>query len=133
MLTKYHMLFGLCLWTTASCKSTIHVQTRPDNADVYITRRTAGDMPSRTERPSAYNFRVKGSNSVRVPYVAWNEYFVWVEADGYEGKLVQVPNNVKVGPVIGCPFLLIPCLWVAGPDGRSVFDVELEPTSKPAE
>ena len=133
MLTKHKLLLGLCLWTTASCKSTIHIQTRPDDADVYLARRIAGDTPSRTERPSAYNFRAKSADSVRVPYVAWNEYYAWVEADGYEGKLVPVPNTVKVGPVIGCLLILVPCLWVSGPDGRSIIDVELEPEAKTAD
>jgi hypothetical protein len=136
MLTKYKLIFGLCLWTTASCKSTIHVQTRPGDADVYLARRPAGDAPSRTERPSAYNFRVKGAESVRVPYLAWDEYYAWVEADGYEGKLIQVPGQIKIGPVLGCAipiFLFVPCLWVYGPDGRSMLDVELKPTSKTTE
>ena len=126
MLTKYTLIFGLCLWTTA-CRATIRVQTRPVDADVYLTRRPAGDAPSPTERPSAYHFRIKGAESVRVPYFAWDEYYAWVEADGYEGKLILVPSQIKIVPVIGCVFL-IPCPWVYGPDNRSILDVELKPT-----
>jgi hypothetical protein len=51
-----------------------------------------------------------------VDYFAWNKFYVYADAPGYQAKVLQVPREVKIVPVAAGLCLCWPALaWAYGP------------------
>ena len=106
------------------CAASINVRARPDNADVYVTQY----QPNASEPPVSYVSRGTGSVSTTVNYFAWDSYYLWVGAPGYQTHVEAVPGEAKVGPIIGGIFCLFPFMWAYGPSPQPTY-VELQPNT----
>lgn len=113
------MLIALLL----GCMATIRVETDHPAADIYITRNYA---PSSKEAPSSYIAHGKGDLQYTTAYWSWDQFWVWAGTDYAQAKVVAVPNNVKVGPVIGAILCLWPVVWAWGPDDAQVLSIKLK-------
>ncbi len=113
------MLIALLL----GCMATIRVETDHPAADIYITRNYT---PSSKEAPSSYIAHGKGDLQYTTAYWSWDQFWVWAGTDYAQAKVVAVPNNVKVGPVIGAILCLWPVVWAWGPDDTQVLSVKLK-------
>ena len=105
----------------AGCTATIQVNTVPRGADVYIT----DYPPMASEPPNVYVARGQGPMLGQVDYFAWDEFYLWVGAPGYQSHVQSVPGEAKVGPTIAGCFLLFPWVWAYGPSGLPM-TIELE-------
>jgi hypothetical protein len=105
------------------CMATIRVETDLPTADIYITRNYA---PSSKEAPSSYIAHSKGDLQVTTGYWSWDQFYVWAGGQHSQAKVVAVPNNVKVGPVIGAILCLWPVLWAWGPDDTQVLSIKVK-------
>jgi hypothetical protein len=107
-----------------ACTATIRVSSDIDGADIYLTRNTP---PSTKEAPSVYLAHDEGELTQSVSYWSWDTYWAWVGAPGYAAEVVEIPNEVKVGPVIAAVLCgLWPAIWAYGPDESSVVRVSLD-------
>lgn len=113
------MLIALLL----GCMATIRVETDHPAADIYITRNYT---PSSKEAPSSYIAHGKGDLQYTTAYWSWDQFWVWAGTDYAQAKVVAVPNNVKVGPVIGAILCLWPVVWAWGPDDAQVLSIKLK-------
>ena len=112
----------LLLSLMLGCTATIQVYGAPDGAEVYLTK----EPPSPNQKPSLTVAGGKLPNFVHTAnYWVWESYYLWISKPGYETRVVKVPNEAKVAPIIGTIFCLFPVLWAAGPT-QSPINVELE-------
>ncbi|MEN0066235.1 MAG: hypothetical protein AAGA48_29105 [Myxococcota bacterium] len=110
------------LWALLlGCTSTIQVYGAPKGAEIYVTKQP----PTPTMKPAVTlaggklpNFTYTGN------YLAWETLYLWISAPGYETQVVRVPNDAKIGPIIGGIFCLFPFIWAVGPTETPI-NVEL--------
>ena len=112
----------MLLALTLSCVAAIQINAQPAGAMVYIT-----DYPPNPEqKPASYKTAGKAPFACELNYFAWENYYYWVGADGYETEAGQISNEVKVGPVLGAVFCLWPlAIWSYGPQDGPLW-IELE-------
>jgi hypothetical protein len=113
----------------AGCTAYLQVEVKPSAADVYIT----DYPPSAKEEPVIYVAKGTAPFYYPQPYLAWQQYYVWASADGYEPQVRQIPNEIKVGPLVGAIFCLLPLgIWAYGPIESPVY-LTLDPAQTPAD
>ena len=113
-------LAPLVLVLAAGCTATINVQGAPKGAEVYIVK---DHMPSADEPPAAFEISGKIPFSAPVSYFSWENYYIYVGADGYEAYVGAAPNEIKIVPAIAgaCLFAIpFPWLWAWGPSGDTI-------------
>lgn len=109
-----------------ACSARIQVAAQPQNAKVYVT-----DYPPTKSVPPEIPLASGGPDlTTQVNYFAWNQYYVWVGAKGYETQIVPVRNEAKVGPIIGGLFVLFPFIWAVGPQEYPI-QLALTPIEEP--
>jgi hypothetical protein len=105
------------------CAATIHATASPADATIYLTN----EKPSPDRKPASYIAKATdGELNVRVKYYAWQEWYLWVGAEGYVPQVVHYPTEPKAGPIVGAVFLLFPAVWSIGPQSDATVEVELE-------
>ena len=110
------------IWWMLGCTATISVYGAPEGASVYLTKQP----PMPNSKPAISIAQGKLPNaSFTTSYFLWDSFYLWIGADGYEARVVKVPTEGKVGPIIGTIFCLFPVIWAAGPSQTPV-SVELE-------
>ena len=112
-----HLSF-LSLLLLPGCATTIMVQTRPQGAEVYVT-----DYPPLTSmKPVSYETAGVTPFVGAVDYFAWETFYVWADAPGYQAQVQEINNEIKLGPALGGFFCLWPIwIWAWGPDDAPVY------------
>ena len=112
----------LFLWVLSACTATIQVYGAPEGSTVYLTKQP----PTPNAKPAISVGQGKLPNaSFTTNYFLWDSYYLWIAQEGYETQVVKVPNEAKVGPIVGTLFCLFPVIWAAGPTQNPI-NVELE-------
>lgn len=110
------------LWLLSACSATIQVYGAPEGATVYLTK----DPPAPNVEPAIVVSQGELPNATfNVNYFAWDSFYLWIGKDGYKSRVIRVPNEAKILPIVGAVFCLFPVIWVAGPQENPV-NVELE-------
>jgi len=105
------------------CTATIRVNASPTGADVYITE----FPPLASEPPATYLVRGQAPMVATLDYFAWDDFYVWVGAPGYETYVREMPGQFKPGPFVGGCLVWFPWIWAWGPTNQPVY-VDLVPT-----
>ncbi|MEQ1568469.1 MAG: hypothetical protein ABMA64_22725 [Myxococcota bacterium] len=120
------MLFAL--WALSACTATIQVYGAPDGAEVYLSK----SPPTPNAKPAMALSQGKLPNATfTTNYFVWDQFYVWVGKEGYETRVMKIPNEAKVLPIVigaTCIVLVVPAiafLWAAGPTANPI-NVELE-------
>lgn len=116
----------------SGCTSTILVNAEPENAFVYVT----DYRPDPNHPPQVYEAAGPAPLYCDLNYYAWEDYYVWVGAEGYQTQVMNINNEIKVGPVIGSVCLfpttvlwLVPLIWAWGPEDDPMY-FRLEPEKR---
>lgn len=108
-----------------ACTTLIRVETRPAGAEVYVT----DYMPSATMPPTVYTAHGYAPLAQEIDYYAWENYYVWAGAPGYQASVTRLDQELKVGPAVGGLFCCVGLwIWALGPDDAPVY-MDLQPTS----
>jgi hypothetical protein len=102
----------------SACTATINIAGVPDGAELYV----ANHPMNPDIAPSGYSAAGNGPMSCTVPYVAWDQYYVWADAPGYKPTVRKIPNELKTGLALAGLFCAWPLwAWAYGPQGAPVY------------
>lgn len=100
------------VWLLSACSATIQVYGAPEGASVYLTK----TPPAPNVEPAiAVAQGELPTATFNVNYYVWDDFYVWVGKDGYKSRVIKIPKEAKVLPIVGTFFCLFPVLWAAGP------------------
>ena len=94
---------------TSGCAATTTINSVPPGATASIDGRLLGQTPVRYSDSSVF----------------WNKHELVLAMAGYNDKRVRLEKTeVRVGPLIGALFVLVPVLWILGYPEEMTYQLE---------
>ena len=94
------------------CTTALTIQSNAPDTTVYIT-----DQLTTPQAPPTF-FEASGTAPVvcTIDYYAWEKYYIWADAPGYQAQVIPISNEVKVPQAIGAACCFLPlAIWAYGP------------------
>lgn len=104
------------LLALTGCTATIQIEG-PPSSTIYVT-----DSPtSRNSEPLGYICKGQENVMCTVNYIIWSKYYYSVYQNAQMAAGSVVPGEVKVGPLVGGPFVWPALLWAYGPTEAPIY------------
>ena len=99
----------IAAFVVTGCASSTLIRSVPPGAKVYVDGQYLGQSPV-THRDSA---------------PLWTTKTVTLKLDGYGDQSGTIrKENLRVGPLIGCILVYVPCLWLTGYPDQYTFTLD---------
>ncbi|MDH5567738.1 MAG: PEGA domain-containing protein [Myxococcales bacterium] len=99
----------LSLATFSACATNTTINSIPPGATAYLDQRVLGQTPVRLSDSSVF----------------WTKRQLVLKKEGYEEMRVALrKEEVRVGPLIGAVFILVPGLWILGYPEQLTYELQ---------
>ena len=111
------------LLVLTGCTTAISIQSNVPNTTIYVS-----DMlPSTANPPAVYAATGSAPLVCEIEYFAWETYYIWADAPGYQTLVIPISGEIKIGPALGTLFCFWPAvIWAYGPSEGPIY-INLSP------